>query len=124
MATSNIRADADYIVQVGTSGTWKYRKWKSGKVEAWGYQSYSSIAITLPAPAFGGYRSDVVNMAIPSGIFSRTPDYVFVQKKTSQGGAIYFAGANSATNIQMIFGGCTASQTITDQVVLAYVVLV
>ena len=111
----------DYITAEGTSGNWKYRKWKSGKIEAWGYQTYSSIAINLSSGAYGGYRSDVINMAIPSGIFSRTPDYAFVQKKSSQGGSIYFAGANSATNIQMMFGGCTSSTTITSQTLLAYV---
>ena len=115
----------DYITAEGTSGNWRYRKWKSGKIEAWGYQSYSSIAINIASAAFGGYRSDVVNMTIPSGIFTRTPDYAFLQKKTSQSGSIYFAAATSATNVQFLFGGVGGSaQTITSQAILAYVVQV
>ncbi len=114
----------DYIIEQGTSGNWKYRKWASGKIEAWGYQTYSSIAINISSGAYGGYRSDTVIMNIPSGIFSRTPDYAFVQKKTSQGGSIYFAYASSSIAVAMMFGGTTASQTITDQCILAYVVQV
>lgn len=115
----------DYITEEGTSGVWRYRKWNSGKIEAWGYQSYASIPINISSPAFGGYRSDVLAMAIPSGIFPRTPDYVFLQKKTSQSGSIYFASATSATNIQFLIAGVNASgQTITNQVMLAYAVQV
>ena len=115
----------DYIVKEGTSGVWRYRKWNSGKIEAWGYQYYSSIPINISSAAFGGYRSDIVNMAIASGIFPRTPDYVFLQKKTSQTGSIYFASATSAINIQFIFGGVNASgQNLTAQTIMAYVVQV
>ena len=27
--------DADHVIENGTSGNWKYRKWQSGKIEAW-----------------------------------------------------------------------------------------
>ena len=122
--TNLVALNTDYIVEEGTSGVWRYRKWKSGKIEAWGYQTYSSIAINLTSAAFGGYRSDVINMAIPSGIFTIAPDYVFLQKKSSQSGSIYFGSASSSTNIQFIFGGSAVSQTITNQAILAYAVQV
>lgn len=38
-------AQVDYIVEQGTNGAWEYRKWNSGKYEAWGWFS-ESIAMT------------------------------------------------------------------------------
>lgn len=123
--TNLVALNTDYIIEEGTSGNWRYRKWKSGKIEAWGYQYYSSISINIASSAYGGYRSDVISMTIPSGIFTVAPDYVFLQKKTSQSGSIYFGSGTSATNIQFIMGGVAGSaQTITSQTILAYAVQV
>lgn len=49
-------APIDYIVEQGTSGAWRWRKWKSGIVEAWynsGNIAYSgtNTAIGLPIQA-------------------------------------------------------------------------
>ena len=113
----------DYIVEEGTTSNWRYRKWNSGKIEAWGYQYYSSISINIASPVFGGYRSDVINMAIDSGIFSATPNYVFLQKASSQAGSIYFGYGSSATNIVFVMGGVAGSaQTLTNQTIKAYAV--
>lgn len=34
----------DYVVDIGTSGVWTYRKWNSGYVEAWAVASNSSMS--------------------------------------------------------------------------------
>ena len=60
---------ADYIVEYGTSGNWKYEKWASGKAEAW-YQKTSNINFNLTA-AFGYYTSWGINF--PSGLFTTAP---------------------------------------------------
>lgn len=65
---------ADYIVEQGTSGDWTYRKWNSGKIEAWGSQSYGSlVGVVWASPIY--YTSQTVN--IPNGIFSATPTHAF-----------------------------------------------
>lgn len=46
----------DYIVEQGTSGNWTYRKWQSGKAEAWTLASNGSTAMTT-AEGYGYYAS-------------------------------------------------------------------
>lgn len=68
--TKTLAKLGDYVTEKGTSGNWKYRKWKSGKIEAWG--SYSFSAKQGTAWTGGLYYSDET-VPIPSGIFTATP---------------------------------------------------
>lgn len=45
-STTDLRSSSveDTVVDIGTSGVWKYRKWNSGYVEAWASASNSSIS--------------------------------------------------------------------------------
>ena len=64
--------NVDYIVEQGTSGNWDYRKWASGKSEAW----YSGSQ-TLSTSTMGNLHGSANNtLAIPSGIFNSAPTYV------------------------------------------------
>ena len=67
--SSNI-ADVDYVTAQGISGAWKYRKWNSGKVEAWAYISFTS---TTPAVWASPIRYIDKTFTIPSGIFASAP---------------------------------------------------
>jgi hypothetical protein len=65
----------DYITEVDSntsnSGVWHYRKWKSGKAEAWGKWTESSTASTTDG---GGYRTTGVTPSnFPTGLFSNIP---------------------------------------------------
>lgn len=60
----------DYVTEEGTSGSWTYRKWNSGKIEAWG--SYSFAAKQGTSWTAGLYYSDET-VSIPSGIFTAAP---------------------------------------------------
>ena len=68
-------ADADYVTEEGTSGVWKYRKWNSGKIEAWGTLDFTSAS-------WSTWASPVKYMdktySIPSGIFSATPTTIAI----------------------------------------------
>ena len=68
-------ADADYVTEEGTSGVWKYRKWNSGKIEAWGTIDFASAS-------WSTWASPVKYMdktySIPSGIFSATPTTIAI----------------------------------------------
>lgn len=62
----------DFVYEKGASGAWKYEKWVSGKVEAWGTILFSTLTFSA-----GGALYKSVNNAfsIPSGIFSATPTH-------------------------------------------------
>lgn len=65
----------DYVIEADSStsnsGVWHYRKWKSGKAEAWGKWTESSTASTSDG---GGYRTTGVTPSnFPTGLFSSIP---------------------------------------------------
>ena len=67
LASSSV---ADYITSKGTSGSWYYEKYASGKIEAVfkGSVTYGTMSASGQL-----YRSTNNAVAIPSGIFSATP---------------------------------------------------
>lgn len=72
-------AFADYVIQIGeeamgTNGTWYWRKWNSGKAEAWGCRNFGNMAVTT---AWGNlYRSAILTQNLPNNVFVRTPDSI------------------------------------------------
>lgn len=68
--TETLAALGDYVIEEGTSGNWKYRKWNSGKIEAWG--SYSFSAKQGTSWAAGLYYTDET-ISFPAGIFTAAP---------------------------------------------------
>ena len=91
----------DYVTEQGTSGSWNYRKWSSGKVEAW-YTGSMSFGATTKATNV--YYADGT-LAIPSGIFASAPTCIAVPKSAS-GGAI-----NSAVFSLLMLGSSATSIT-------------
>lgn len=87
--SSNV-ADADYVIDAGTSGSWTYRKWNSGKVEAWCGYSFASAASTVWASPIR-YWDKTIN--IPSEIFSVAPR-LMVSAQSNQ----YWVGGASASS--------------------------
>ena len=62
---------SDYIVEQGTSGNFRYRKWASGLSEAWYYEQLGSISLTTVA-ANGVYSNSSYSsrgVSLPSGLF-------------------------------------------------------
>lgn len=61
----------DFVVDEGTSGSWRYRKWNSGKIEAWFEGTFSCAASTT---AQGALYYSTWSLTIPSAIgFTSTP---------------------------------------------------
>jgi len=61
---------ADFVIEEGTSGIWKYRKWNSGKSECWGQaesNNISNVAVN------GWYGGTFTPPDFPSGLFVTTP---------------------------------------------------
>ena len=56
----------DYIVEKGTTGKWRYRKWSSGFYEAW-YSSGKTSVTTTTSSGNGWYRnSSAYEISCPS----------------------------------------------------------
>lgn len=88
----------DYVTEEGTSGGWNYRKWNSGKIEAWG--SYSFSAKQGSSWASGLYYTDET-LPIPTGIFTTAPKK-YVTPNSSQWAA-YSAWGNGTTSMTIRF---------------------
>lgn len=55
---------ADYVVEIGKSGIWTYRKWNSGIAECWGI--YSASGVNLTASHYSGfYYSASISVSLP-----------------------------------------------------------
>lgn len=61
---------ADYPVEVGTTGVWRYRKWNSGTAECW-LGSAQTYTVT-PYNLMGGYYGNK-KISLPAGLFYNTP---------------------------------------------------
>ena len=64
----------DYVTDQGTSGSWRYRKWNSGKIEAW-YESTVSSGTTHTQ--IGSVYRGTWSLSIPTAIgFSSVPKLI------------------------------------------------
>ena len=74
-----LSALGDYVIEagsdsMGSNGTWYWRKWLSGKAEAWGCRNFGRMAITT---TWGNlYRSEIFTQDLPDNVFIRTPDAI------------------------------------------------
>lgn len=75
---------ADYVIEQGTSGIWRYRKWNSGVYECFGTQT-SSIAVTTASPGYGGYRSGQLSIPAFPIAFKAIPTVTATVGSGSQG---------------------------------------
>ena len=91
----------DYVKEFGTKGVWSYRKWNSGKTEAWCTYSFASASWTVWTSPIR-YMDKTIN--IPDGIFSDTPNVT----------------VTSASNQYWVVG-CTATASTTASLRLATV---
>lgn len=86
VSTIELTARADYVIEVGTSGGWRYRKWNSGITEAWilwtgtlthywtgnGFYGYSTGVFHYPAGLFVGNPTVTADGVIGNGFYMGT----------------------------------------------------
>lgn len=103
IVTKLLSHDADYITAVGTTDGWRWRKWKSGRTEAW--KTYQGTAAACSSWGNIYYRD--ISVAIGSGIFSGYPSCAV----TSFGNQhwVVSASANSSTNINIRLGAVNSA---------------
>lgn len=69
---SSVVTPVDYVTEQNTSGNWRYRKWHSGKIEAWFEGTFNCAASTT---ARGALYYSTWSLTIPSEIgFTATPN--------------------------------------------------
>ena len=71
---------AAIVTEIGTSGSWKWRKWSDGKVEAWG--NFTASART--GATWGSVWYSDITVTIPNGIFENAPTRGFASSANSQ----------------------------------------
>lgn len=101
-------AGEDYVTAVGTTSSWNYRKWNSGKIEAWYRGNVSCSAATAVNNV---YRSSY-SLTIPSGIFDAAPK---INMSIDQNASTLLAAIGYASSKTAISGYVfrTGSQTST-----------
>ena len=96
---------ADFVIENGTSGNWNYRRWFSGRVEAWNNFAQSKDTITYSSHTTSGtiYRW-IGRAALPTGLF-KSVKYSVV---SGTGGIGWWNGSQSTAalttnSIEVIF---------------------
>ncbi|MBS6474531.1 MAG: hypothetical protein KH354_00870 [Clostridiales bacterium] len=64
---------ADFVIEQGESDGWAYRKWSSGRAEAY-KQADTTVNVNTAQGAM--YRSDAMNQNLPAGLFVETPQFL------------------------------------------------
>jgi len=56
---------SDYIVEQGTSGIWRYRKWKSGVCELWGMTTVNMSTVSKTTFASNAVYTESITLSLP-----------------------------------------------------------
>lgn len=102
----------DYIVAEGTSGSWFYRKWNSGKYECFAYHHFTSYAVNTARGSL--YSGAWVNIAFPSSIFTTVPNVTATLALDSTAYAMFLQIQNVSTtgvNMRLISTGSMAANS-------------
>lgn len=90
----------DYVVSTGSGSAsnayWTWRKWASGKTEAWG--SYAPSSAVSTSVWVSPIRYKDLTISIPSGVFSSTPGRIYGTSFNNQLWVVHAIG-ESATSI-------------------------
>ena len=93
-----IPAQKDYVVERGTSSSWHYEKWNSGKLELWRQTTSSNMGTTGQV---GGWYYRAYTIALPSNLLKNIQD---VQCNCVWGTGVSFASGSADTaNFKAIY---------------------
>lgn len=85
------QAVADFVIEQGESSGWTYRKWSSGRAEAY-KQADRTKEINTAQGAM--YRSEAINENLPAGLFVATPQ--FFMEGACAGGTLTLSARSGA----------------------------
>lgn len=75
----------DYITEVGSDETWKWRKWASGRVELTGFKSHTGMNINQSSA--GTFYGGSGTVALPFGLAS--VDCIMTQETAPRSSGVY-----------------------------------
>ena len=78
--SSNNIEQAAIVKEIGTSGSWKWRKWSDNKVEAWA----NVTASARTGSVWGSMYYSDISVSIPDGIFENVPTRAYAVSGNSQ----------------------------------------
>lgn len=81
------------VVETGTSGIWRYRKWSDGTAECWALSNSQSYAVTNAY--VNGWYANLGNVNFPSGLFTSAPCLEATRTNVGSGSALIFLSCNS-----------------------------
>lgn len=97
-ADMGIPAQKDYVVDRGTSSSWHYEKWNSGKLELWRQTTSSNLGTT---GQINGWYYRAYTMALPPNLLKNIQD---VQCNCVWGTGVSFAsGSADSVNFKAIY---------------------
>lgn len=105
----------DYVVEQGKSGNWKYKKFSSGRSEAW-YKGTVNISTNT---AWGSmyFSGDPTQISIPTGVFNSRPTVnITVGNNSYMMGASTLTGTSANTVSFYIYNSRQVSSSFTVNV--------
>lgn len=83
---------ADWVIETGTDNSWNYKKWHSGKYEAWRYYQANSLVITTASAGtyYGGEKS------IPFPSFHQSLESCTYGSTKSQSSGVFIYGTEAS----------------------------
>lgn len=96
---------ADYVVETGTSGSWKYSKWESGKAECQAQLAITKSGNSTTMLGLNGYVYESGAIPLPL-TFSSTPMALFDGNVGAQNTVIaYSRVSTNDCAVEMVIGG-------------------
>lgn len=107
---------ADYVTEFGSNGVWQFRKWNSGRVEAWGYVATSA---SVTGASWGSMYYYDLAVTIPSGIFETAPTRAYATSRNLQWSPGGFSGLTATSCTIRFVRPVSSGQLIQASVYLA-----
>ena len=109
-------ANCDHVIETGEGNNWVWRKWKSGKIEAWGGQAYGAATSTLWVN--NTYYRDLT-VTLPSGVFTSAPTEIYATCGNLQ---YWVAGTSNITTSSFTVRLCRPNNASNQAIVRVYAV--
>ena len=91
----------DYVTQQGSSGSWRYRRWKSGTYECWGRYSQQSASPTVQGFNSTGYLPVSMNYPVT---FAEAPQ-LLASARADGNPKSHVAYTEHATSVATVYVG-------------------
>lgn len=91
---------ADWVVEQGTNNSWNYKKWHSGKYEAWRF--YQATALTITTASAGTYYGGEKNIPFP--LFHQSLESCTYGNTLTQSSGVYiFSTVANGRNLKVYY---------------------